>query len=355
MPSSRLCPFHAKPLRCFSSEAPKWKRCAQRLLDAFDHADELVAAVPVAAGEADQFPGSGHHGALGRCAGDADPTAPPKLKETLVAKNAKRSENGVLIHLKNGRQILGRRQAFARSDLPLGKSPPNLSGNLLMELDPFPPVQLDIQHGASHTSFIETQDRPAEVNTQAELDALIEEARQRARRRRFGFAALALAAAALALFGLTQFDGGDRSGSGTTENADGGGKPAAGVRANSLTGDELCLKMPFLQIAGGVSLAAIDQAREGSGLAIDRDKKHLAHGFQAFSDSLRADLRGAERVAGEAAGPTLAAAQAALSKVESTPRTLLDEKQLGGLFAEAQTRAERAGLSNPNCWPPPGA
>lgn len=98
-----------------------------------------------------------------------------------------------------------------------------------MEVNPFPPVHLDFEHGARHSSFIEVVKAPPQKPEPAdELEALIEEARRRAHRRRLGVAAV-LAAAGLGLAALfLAIGGGGGNGAGDALSQRTG--PAAGIQ-----------------------------------------------------------------------------------------------------------------------------
>ena len=94
------------------------------------------------------------HGALLWRPGDRDPASAPELEQTLVPEHAKRAQDRVAVHVENGREVAGGWKPLAGPRLSLGDRAANLGGDLLVELERFAPIDLDVQHGAINFSFI---------------------------------------------------------------------------------------------------------------------------------------------------------------------------------------------------------
>jgi hypothetical protein len=198
----------------------------------------------LATGKRDELPRPGHDGPAFARAGDGDPAATPKFQKALVTQQAQRAEDRVPVHAEHRGQIAGRRQALPWTRFSLGDRAPQLGRDLLVEPQRLRPIDLDLQHGASNTSFPVDdsifQGRAAGVRAGV-LQTVIDQARRRARARRIGALALALALVAL---GLGTFFSLHRGGPGEPKpaarfvrfqalplDAAGGGAPTRDVRA----------------------------------------------------------------------------------------------------------------------------
>jgi hypothetical protein len=108
----------------------------------------------------------------------------------------------------------------------------------------------------------------------------------------------------------------------------------------------VCFTAGALQVFGGKSLAALDQAEEGTGPPVRVNLDSVV--AQVFAPSLRLEL-GRLRRSGGRPGPVVAAAHRALGSVVEDPNLLLRERTLTKTFAKAQRRAEAGGYSSPQC------
>jgi hypothetical protein len=126
-------------------------------IHALDYPDQLVSSVAVLAGETDEFPGLRDDGTMVGGRRDRDAAPPAKLEEPFVAQLPERAQDGVAIDLKDGSQVTRRRQPLAGAGLSLGDRAPDLGCNLLMEIDRLLAVDLDLEHGASNSSFTNGQ------------------------------------------------------------------------------------------------------------------------------------------------------------------------------------------------------
>lgn len=119
---------------------------------------------------------------------DAAPAA--EIDEALVAERTERREHGVSIDAENGRQIGGRRQALALACFAVDDRAAQRSGGLVGDALRGARVTVDRPHGASDTSFMFGLSASAPASPAADppgrLQALFDEAWQRARRRRLG-------------------------------------------------------------------------------------------------------------------------------------------------------------------------
>lgn len=139
-----------------------------------------------------------HNGApVGRpCDGDA--TATPELQQPLVAESAQRPQHGVRVDAEHGREVTCGRETLAGPRLAVRNRAPDVSSDLVVQAEGLVAVDLDIQHGASNSSFMTraTGDGSAERPPRT----LIARAWRRARRRRrYSLAALVVLALAAAL------------------------------------------------------------------------------------------------------------------------------------------------------------
>lgn len=160
--------------------------------EAFDDADELVGAVAVLAGEADEVFGAGDDGAAFGAAGDGDAASAPELEQSLIAEEAQRAEDSVAVDLEDCGEIAGGREALTGRCFAFGDRAADLGRDLLIQLGRLVAVDLDTNHGASNSSpimgsvLLPPSFTGIEHETEPVVDpeALIEEARQRQRQRR---------------------------------------------------------------------------------------------------------------------------------------------------------------------------
>lgn len=75
--------------------------------EAFDDPDELVGAVAVLAGEANQFFRLHDDGAALRAAGDGDASSAAELEQSFVAQEPQGAQDGVGAYLEHGGEIAG--------------------------------------------------------------------------------------------------------------------------------------------------------------------------------------------------------------------------------------------------------
>ena len=129
--------------------------CLRVLGQVVDHLDDLAVTVTLLPGELQQVPDSGEDGTALGCAGHCDAMSAAELQESFLAQDPQRAQDGVLVHPEHRRQVLGQRQALARAGLAVGDGPADLRGDLLVQRDRSGAVNVDIQHGARHSSSME--------------------------------------------------------------------------------------------------------------------------------------------------------------------------------------------------------
>jgi hypothetical protein len=98
-----------------------------------DDLDQLVEPIAVSACELDEVSCSFDDFALWRGADDGDASTAPELEQSLVAQGTERSEHGVAVDAKDGGEIPGRWEPFARLGFAVGDRSPDLGGGLLEE------------------------------------------------------------------------------------------------------------------------------------------------------------------------------------------------------------------------------
>lgn len=205
--------------------------------DVLDDSHELIDAVAVLAREADELTRSRNHRSSLRAAGHRDAAAAAELQQSLISEQAQSTQNSVRVHVKNSGEVASRRQPFAWVGLSLGDRAPDLGCDLHVELGRLSAVNLDVHDCASDTSTMPPlllpsgitglREAPASHDPNAELEALIEEARARQRRRRLRatLALLGVAAVAAVAYGL------DRALDGAAPAASHGRGPFVDARA----------------------------------------------------------------------------------------------------------------------------
>lgn len=153
---------------------------------ASDDLDQLVGPVALTPGEVHQFPSLDDEGVVLRRAGDGDPPAPAELEETFVPEETERTEHRVGVDAQHRRQVPGRGQALAGAGLPVGDGPSDRGGDLFVKGQRVGAIDLDVDHGATHTSTMSTEapSRPEDSAVEQATEVLIREARRRQRRRR---------------------------------------------------------------------------------------------------------------------------------------------------------------------------
>jgi len=92
-------------------------RETEPLVQPLDELQQLVLSIALLASEPNKLAGAFDHRALGGRPGHADSTTPLKIQEAVIPKDAKRSEDSVLVDARYGRKVLSRRQPVARHRL----------------------------------------------------------------------------------------------------------------------------------------------------------------------------------------------------------------------------------------------
>jgi hypothetical protein len=123
-----------------------------RSREPLDDLDHLIGPVTLGAAEIDQVPDPIDHSAALRRPGHGDPPPPLEIEQALVTEDAESSQHGVLVHPEDGRHVLGQGQPLPRSGLAVGDGTADLGGHLVVEWDRLSPVDVDIKHGAIHSS-----------------------------------------------------------------------------------------------------------------------------------------------------------------------------------------------------------
>ena len=95
--------------------------------------DHFIGAVSLTPGEVQEFGDPCHdRAALGR-ADDADASSAGEIEEPFVAKHVEGTDDGVLVHPEDRRQVDGRRKAFTLGRLAVGDRSSNLRRYLLVQ------------------------------------------------------------------------------------------------------------------------------------------------------------------------------------------------------------------------------
>jgi len=100
----------------------------------------------VPARELQELDRAGMHDALLRASDDRHAAAAAELEQSFIAKLAQCPQHRVAIHAENCREVANGRQAIARLRFPLGDCPPDLGGNLLVEVGSSRSIYLDVKH-----------------------------------------------------------------------------------------------------------------------------------------------------------------------------------------------------------------
>ena len=75
--------------------------------------------------------------------------------------DSQRSQNSVLVHSEDCRQVPSKWEAFAGTGLTVGDCPTNLSRYLFVEGKRIRSADLDVEHGTSHSSSMSERMRGA--------------------------------------------------------------------------------------------------------------------------------------------------------------------------------------------------
>jgi hypothetical protein len=103
--------------------------------EALDDPDEILSSVSVLTSEPYEFAGALDNGSALRAAGDVDSSPTTKLEQSLIAKDAKRAQDRVLVDPSHGSEIARRWQALTCCGLPVGDRSADLSGDLPVKLE----------------------------------------------------------------------------------------------------------------------------------------------------------------------------------------------------------------------------
>ena len=191
--------------------------------DALDDLDQLIDAVAVVAGVVNEFACSLDDCAAFGCREDGDAASASELEQSFVAKEPEGAQHGVGVDAEYGGEVLSRRQSFAGFGFAVGDGTADLGCDLFVEIGGVGLVDLDRDHRASDTSTIVGEvlmsvaapPRGNEASASVEhdaIEALIEEARERARRRRRVYGAAASVVAVAAMAAIVGFNGAGSSG-----------------------------------------------------------------------------------------------------------------------------------------------
>jgi len=119
-----------------------------------DDLDQLVDAAAAATRELDEILRPRDDGAFFRRADDRDSPAAAKLEQAFVPQLAQRPQDGVGVDLEDGGEVARRRETLAGVGLTVCDRPPDLGGDLLVELGGVLAIDLDNAHDATDTSTI---------------------------------------------------------------------------------------------------------------------------------------------------------------------------------------------------------
>jgi hypothetical protein len=108
-----------------------------------EHADEFVASVAMAPGEADEFFHMCCDGRMRRRADYGDTSSAAEFKQSFVAKVTQRTEHGVGVDSKHERKVASWWKPLARLDFVIGDCSADLAGDLLVQLGGFGAIYLD--------------------------------------------------------------------------------------------------------------------------------------------------------------------------------------------------------------------
>jgi hypothetical protein len=121
-------------------------RAPRRLGQRLDELDEFVALIAVPARELEKLQCAGMHDALLSASDYRHATAAAKFEQSFVPKVAERAQDRIAVDAEDCGEVAHGRQAVARLCFSLGNRPPDLRGDLLVEVGPLCSIQLDVKH-----------------------------------------------------------------------------------------------------------------------------------------------------------------------------------------------------------------
>ena len=122
-----------------------------------DHPDHVFSPVPLMAGEVHELSHLAEYRALmrGPRHGDAVPAA--ELDKAFIPEDVHGSEHRVLVHSEDGCDVFDEWKSLARTGLSLGDGTTYFSSDLIVECHRLGTVNLDRDHGTSHSSPVDTK------------------------------------------------------------------------------------------------------------------------------------------------------------------------------------------------------
>ena len=173
-------------------------------------------------GELDQIADLADDRASLRGPGDRDAAAAPELEQAFIAQHVQGAEHRVLVHAEHGGQVSGLRQPLTWPRLALGNGPADLRGYLIMQGQRASAIEIDFQHGTSHSSSMigaeQDTTRSSDMGAPAlrargtEVEVLFAQARRRRRHRRLVVVVVSLGLAGALAVGVAAGDGGHGTG-----------------------------------------------------------------------------------------------------------------------------------------------
>src|ERR1700733_7410450 len=127
--------------------------------ETLDHLNHVVGPVTVVASETHQPPVSFEHRTLLRRASDGDAPSSLEVEKSLISKDVQCPQNSVLVHPEDRRYVFSQRQALPWFRLTFGNGSPNLGGNLVVQEKGAVSVNVDFQHGPSHSRSIQAHEQ----------------------------------------------------------------------------------------------------------------------------------------------------------------------------------------------------
>jgi len=122
------------------------------LADVLDDLDELVQPIALPTCELNELLRALHDCATLGCPEDRDAPTASKLEQAFVPQQTERAEHRIRVDVEDGREVLCGRQARARLRLAIRDRAADLTRYLLEEIGGVSSVDVDIEHGASHSS-----------------------------------------------------------------------------------------------------------------------------------------------------------------------------------------------------------
>lgn len=104
--------------------------------------------------KSDEVAGSFDDGGLLGCPDHGDPAAATELEQTFFAEYAECAKHGVGVHAEHGGEVAGRRESLAALGLAARDCAPDLRRDLVVQPERLVAIDLDTEHGASHSSFL---------------------------------------------------------------------------------------------------------------------------------------------------------------------------------------------------------